>query len=85
MSKLKLYIDDSIPGCEIMGFNHMGMFITDPTTTECGRFEVDPIKEYGLTQKQVDKILKHNKDLYGIYFGEFKSTIGFKTNKRESK
>jgi len=66
----KLYKDDSIPGCEILGFDHEGSFIIDPTTSECGRFEVDPIKEYGLTQKQVDRILEHNKDLYGIYFGE---------------
>jgi len=66
----KLYKDDSIPGCEILGFDHDGMFIVDPTMDETGRFEVDPIKEYGLTQKQVDRILEHNKDLYGIYFGE---------------
>jgi len=67
---IKLYKDDSIPGCEILGFDHEGSFITDPTTSECGRFEVNPIKEYGLTQKQVERILEHNKDLYGIYFGE---------------
>jgi len=66
----KLYKDDSIPGCEILGFDHDGSFIVDPTASECGRFEVDPIKEYGLTQKQVESILEHNKDLYGIYFGE---------------
>ena len=76
--KIKLYKDASIPGCEILGFDYDGMFITDPTTSECGRFEVDPIKEYGLTQKQLERILEHNKDLYGIYFGEFKSNIGYK-------
>jgi hypothetical protein len=68
--KIKLYKDDSIPGCEILGFDHEGSFIVDPTMTECGRFEVDPIKEYGLTHKQVERILEHNQDLYGLYFGE---------------
>ena len=68
--KIKLYKDDSIPGCEILGFDHDGSFIVDPTMTECGRFEVDPIKEYGLTHKQVERILEHNQDLYGLYFGE---------------
>ena len=29
------------------------IFITNPTLSECGRFEVDPIKHYGLTQEQL--------------------------------
>jgi len=74
----RLYKDDSIPECEILGFDWDGMFITDPTTSECGRFKVDPIKVYGLRQKQVRRILQHNKDLYEIHFGEFKSNIGYK-------
>ncbi len=72
MSKrIKLYTDESIPGCPIMGFDHEGSFIIDPTLSDCSRFEVDPIATYkGITQKQVDKILEHNKDLYGIYYGD---------------
>ena len=68
--KIKLYKDDSIPGCEILGFDYDGMFITDPTTSECGRFEVKPMEYYGITQKQLYELDKHNQDLYGLYFGE---------------
>lgn len=41
---------------DALGFedNESGTFITDPFVSCCGRFEVDPIKTYGLTQKQVD-------------------------------
>jgi len=69
--KIKLYKDDSIPGCEILGFDHEGSFIVDPTMTECGRFECgNPMEYYGITQKQLYELDKHNQDLYGIYFGE---------------
>ena len=68
--KIKLYKDDSIPGCEILGFDHDGMFIVDPTMDETGRFEVKPMEYYGITQKQLYELDKHNQDLYGIYFGE---------------
>ena len=46
---------------DLLGFEHEGFFITEPSTSECGRFEVDPIKEYGLTQKQFDMIENFNK------------------------
>ena len=68
--KIKLYKDDSIPGCEILGFDHDGMFIVDPTMDETGRFEVKPMEYYGITQKQLHELDKHNQDLYGLYFGE---------------
>ena len=68
--KIKLYKDDSIPGCEILGFDYDGMFIVDPTMDETGRFEVKPMEYYGITQKQLYELDKHNQDLYGIYFGE---------------
>ena len=68
--KIKLYKDDSIPGCEILGFDHDGMFIVDPTMDETGRFEVKPMEYYGITQKQLYELDKHNQDLYGIYYGE---------------
>tara|TARA_R110002012_G_scaffold140575_1_gene298211 strand:+ start:419 stop:658 length:240 start_codon:yes stop_codon:yes gene_type:complete len=68
--KIKLYKDDSIPGCEILGFDYDGMFIVDPTMDETGRFEVKPMEYYGITQKQLYELDKHNQDLYGLYFGE---------------
>ena len=36
-----------------LGFTHNGVWITDPFVSECGRFQADPIKDYGLTDKQV--------------------------------
>ena len=46
---------------DLLGFEHEGFFITEPNSSECGRFEVDPIKEYGLTKKQFDMIMNFNK------------------------
>ena len=46
---------------DLLGFEHNGFFITEPNSSECGRFEVDPIKEYGLTKKQFDMIMNFNK------------------------
>ena len=43
-----------------LGFVHECFFITEPFTSECGRFEVDPMKEYGLTQQQVHEMDKFN-------------------------
>lgn len=34
------------------GFLHQGVWITDPTTSTCGRFQEDPFAEYGLTVDQ---------------------------------
>ena len=42
---------------EEKGFEYEGIWITDPTVSECGRFEVDPITYYGLTQEQVEELL----------------------------
>ena len=55
---IEIYLDKDIG---LLGFEHKGFFITEPSTSECGRFEVDPIKEYGLTKKQVDMIENFNK------------------------
>ena len=44
-----------------LGFvSEEGIFVTDPFESECGRFMMDPIKDYGLTQKQVDQMVKVN-------------------------
>ena len=44
-----------------LGFDYYGTFITDCFESECGRFMMNPIKDYGLTQKQVDEMVKVNK------------------------
>jgi hypothetical protein len=38
-------------------FEHEGMEITDPFSSECMRFEVNPVEYYGLTHKQVEQFL----------------------------
>ena len=44
-----------------LGFvSEEGIFVTDCFESECGRFMMDPIKDYGLTQKQVDEMVKAN-------------------------
>ena len=44
-----------------LGFvSEEGIFVTDPFESECGRFMMDPIKDFGLTQKQVDEMVKAN-------------------------
>tara|TARA_R100001086_G_C11673346_1_gene213555 strand:+ start:50 stop:265 length:216 start_codon:yes stop_codon:yes gene_type:complete len=51
--KVKLeYIDGKL------GFDFQDFFITDPFVSCCMRFEVDPIKEYGLTKEQIKKFKK---------------------------
>ena len=43
-----------------LGFEWEGFFITDPFTSSCNRFEVDPISEYGLTTEQVKRLKQEN-------------------------
>tara|TARA_R110002049_G_C8868603_1_gene538856 strand:+ start:197 stop:418 length:222 start_codon:yes stop_codon:yes gene_type:complete len=57
----KDYYGDDDYMTERLGFVHEGMFITEPDMSECGRFEVDPTKEYGLTKKEADLIINFNK------------------------
>ena len=40
------------------GFEYNGVWIENPYMSECGRFDVDPITYYGLTEKQLDEITK---------------------------
>lgn len=32
-------------------FMHEDVCITDPTVSHCGRFDMDPVKDYGLTEE----------------------------------
>ena len=57
---VKDYYGDDDYMTERLGFVHDDMFITEPDMSECGRFEVDPTKEYGLTKKEFDLIMKFN-------------------------
>jgi len=41
-----------------LGFDFEDFFITDPFISTCCRFDVDPIKEYGLNKKQVKRFNK---------------------------
>ncbi len=34
-------------------FNHGGIFVTNPYISTCGRFDVDPVKFYGLGENQL--------------------------------
>lgn len=54
-SQKKIYEDDGA-----LGFDHDGWFITDPFTSECGRFDADPIAYYGLTAEQVEQFKGEN-------------------------
>ena len=42
-----------------LGFEYDGIFITDATLSECGRFYVNPIEYYGLTLNQVIQMSIH--------------------------
>jgi len=60
MSYLFMYQANDVHGERKWGFTHDDMFITDPTLSECGRFDVDPVTYYGLTEGQVKEITEMN-------------------------
>ena len=45
--------------CLREGFEYDGIWITNPYMSECGRFEVNPITYYGLTEKELNEIGKN--------------------------
>jgi len=49
------------------GFDHKDMFITDPTQSECGRFEVDPDAYYGINEVQAKTLALLNGDYQKKY------------------
>ena len=59
MSRVKLY-EDEIDGARVVGFNWNGYFMTAPFVSECGRVSVNPKKEYGLTDEQIERINDEN-------------------------
>lgn len=42
------------------GFLYRGVFITDPTSSECGRFVKSPMKDYKLKPEQVVQMREQN-------------------------
>lgn len=43
-----------------IGFEWNGVWIVDPTLSECGRFEVDPATYYGLDPEMFERFKKAN-------------------------
>jgi len=54
ISTLKATLEECLDGD--VGFVHNGIFIENPFISECGRFDVDPLKHYGLTLKKIIEI-----------------------------
>ena len=40
-----------------------GVFITDPYSSSCGRFVVDPVATYGVPKEKADHLVKLNKSI----------------------
>jgi len=55
MKRILKYVDGKL------GFDFEDFFITDPFTSTCMRFDVDPIQEYDLTKDQVKKFEQEQK------------------------
>ena len=81
--KCKDYYDNDYKETRL-GFDWEGFFITDPTTSECGRFHIpraDIAKTYGLTEKQIEKIIRFNRlepefgQRYGAWLHYFIQTL----------
>ena len=62
LKKVKDYYGDNDYETTRMGFVHEDFFVTEPFTSECGRFEVNPLKYYGLTQHQLYELDKFNQN-----------------------
>ncbi len=88
---LKQTIEDSsvpvISECDgKLGFNHCGIFITNPYISSCGRCEVDPSQAYGLNDDQIAKLTNQNDDEMEFWNGvEFESRVSDELNDAEMK
>lgn len=45
---------------QVCGFTHKGIFVTNPFESDCGRFEADPEKNYGLNHEELVEIFGEN-------------------------
>ena len=61
-------------GTPVAGFLFEGLFIHDPFLSDCGGFEADPVKDYGLTAAAagIMKIERSNWKLAGQSFDKLK-------------
>ena len=55
----KLYYD-TINNKKVLGFDWNGYYITDPFTSSCTRFMVNPKIEYGLNDNQIKRLNSEN-------------------------
>ncbi len=55
--------EDPETGLAIFGFEHEGMFIHDPFSSECSRFQVDPPEAYAVTWEDAEALKRLNKSL----------------------
>ena len=53
-------------GTPLYGFEFNGTIITDPTRSECSRFEVEPKSTYGLTDSDLAELKALNENLITI-------------------
>lgn len=51
---------DAETGAPVYGFVHNGVLITDPTRSECSRFDVDPLAAYGVPAEAAQDLLALN-------------------------
>lgn len=56
---IKLYYD-TIDNKKVLGFDWNGYYITDPFTSSCTRFMVNPKIEYGLNDNQIKRLNDEN-------------------------
>lgn len=54
------HVDDDRYADLLVGVTVRDVLITDPYESTCGRFAVDPEKEYGIPAPAADAILQHN-------------------------
>jgi uncharacterized protein YunC (DUF1805 family) len=63
--QLPLHQGDNLStGLPVFGFMVDGMFIHEPTLSDCGRFDVDPLKTYGICAQDVQQLAALNKMLH---------------------
>ncbi len=60
LKKVTDYYGDNDFETTRLGFVHYDFFVTNPMVSECGRFDVNPMEYYGLTQHQMYELDKFN-------------------------
>lgn len=65
-----VYRDDTESRELLFYFEHEGTIITNPYISECGRFEVDPVKYYKLTHIEVSLMDSYNESHYDATYIE---------------